>query len=133
MLSTITCGQTSIVIGMFYAICALIKCHYFNVALFNALRWCGKLPSIASWPLKMISANLFQITIFELGSAIYVRMQHFVRRTTFVPCRRFWGMCGESSCNVFLMIFMVLCVPISTKLCMRAVLSAVACLPVPRA
>jgi hypothetical protein len=27
----------------------------------------------------------------SLRSDIYVRMQHFVRRTTHVPFRRFWG------------------------------------------
>jgi hypothetical protein len=41
----------------------------------------------------------------------YVRMQYFVRRTTYVPFPRFLGMCGESSCNVFLLLFMVLWVP----------------------
>jgi hypothetical protein len=42
----------------------------------------------------------------SLCSDTYVRMQHFVRRTTSVPFRRFWGdMCGESSCNVFMMLF----------------------------
>jgi hypothetical protein len=34
----------------------------------------------------------------------------------------FWGMCGESSRNVFLLLFMVLWVPISAMLCMRAML-----------
>jgi hypothetical protein len=34
----------------------------------------------------------------------------------------FWGMCGESSCNVFLMLFTVLWVPISATLCKTAVL-----------
>jgi hypothetical protein len=58
----------------------------------------------------------------SLRSDNYVRMQRFVRRTTYVPFRRFWGMCGESSCNVFLLSFMVLWVPISMMLCMRAVL-----------
>jgi hypothetical protein len=43
----------------------------------------------------------------------------------------FGGMCGESSCNVFLLLFMVLWVPISVLLCRRA--DAVACLHVPRA
>jgi hypothetical protein len=33
-----------------------------------------------------------------------------------------WGMCGESLCNVFLLVFMVLWVPVSAMLCMRAVL-----------
>jgi hypothetical protein len=32
----------------------------------------------------------------SLRSNSYVRMQHFDRRTTFVPFRRFWGMCGEN-------------------------------------
>jgi hypothetical protein len=31
----------------------------------------------------------------------YVRMQHFVCRTTYVHDQHFWGMCGENSCNVF--------------------------------
>jgi hypothetical protein len=34
----------------------------------------------------------------------------------------FWGMCGENSCNVFLLLFMVLWVPFSVTLCRRAVL-----------
>jgi hypothetical protein len=34
----------------------------------------------------------------------------------------FGGMCGEISCNVFLMLFMALWVPISATLCRRAVL-----------
>jgi hypothetical protein len=58
----------------------------------------------------------------SLRSGCYVRMQHFVRRTTYVPFRSFWGMCGDSSCNVFLLLFMVLWVPISAMLCRRAVL-----------
>jgi hypothetical protein len=49
----------------------------------------------------------------------YVRMQHFVRRTTF-PFGVFWGMRGDNSCNVFLLLFMVLWVPISATLCRRA-------------
>jgi hypothetical protein len=32
------------------------------------------------------------------------------------------GGCGENSCNVFLLLFMVLWVPIFATLCMRAVL-----------
>jgi hypothetical protein len=34
----------------------------------------------------------------------------------------FWGVCGESSCNIFMLLFMVLWVPASTMLCKRAVL-----------
>jgi hypothetical protein len=37
----------------------------------------------------------------------YVCLQHFVRRTTYIPFPRFGGVCDESSCNVFLMLFMV--------------------------
>jgi hypothetical protein len=48
----------------------------------------------------------------------YVRMQHSVRRSTYVPFRRFWGMCGENSCNLF----MVLWVRVSATLRRRAVL-----------
>jgi hypothetical protein len=29
---------------------------------------------------------------------IYVRMQHFVRRTTSIPSSVFWGMCNVNSC-----------------------------------
>jgi hypothetical protein len=32
-------------------------------------------------------------------------------------------MCGDNSCNVFLLLFMVLWVPISATLCMREVLA----------
>jgi hypothetical protein len=32
----------------------------------------------------------------------------------------FWGMCDENSCNVFLLLFMALWVPISATLCKRA-------------
>jgi hypothetical protein len=52
----------------------------------------------------------------------YARMQHFVRRTTSILVRRFWGMWGENSCSVFLLLFMVLWVPVSTTLCTRALL-----------
>jgi hypothetical protein len=58
----------------------------------------------------------------SLRSDNYVRMHHFARQNTSIPFRRFWGMCDESSCNVFLLLFMVLWVPISVTLCMRAVL-----------
>jgi hypothetical protein len=34
----------------------------------------------------------------------------------------FRGMCGESSCNVFLLLFMALWISISAMLCRRAVL-----------
>jgi hypothetical protein len=37
----------------------------------------------------------------------FVRMHNFIRRSTFVPFRRFWGMCGENSCNACLL-FIVL-------------------------
>jgi hypothetical protein len=50
----------------------------------------------------------------------YARMQHFVRRSTCVPFRDFWGTCGENPCKVFLLLFMVLWVPIFATLCMRA-------------
>jgi hypothetical protein len=59
----------------------------------------------------------------SLRSDSYVRMQHFVCRPTFVPFRRFWGMCDVNLCNVFLLLFMALWVPISATLCMRAVLT----------
>jgi hypothetical protein len=58
----------------------------------------------------------------SLRSDSYVRMQNFVRRTTSIPFGVFLRMCGESSCNVFLLLFMVLWVPISAMLCMRVVL-----------
>jgi hypothetical protein len=55
----------------------------------------------------------------------YVRMQHFVRRNTFVPFRRF---CVDvrrefmQVCNVFRLRVMVIWVPISATLCKRAML-----------
>jgi hypothetical protein len=57
-----------------------------------------------------------------LRSDSYVRMQHFVRRATLAPFRCFGGICGENSCNVILLLFMVLWVPISATLCRRATL-----------
>jgi hypothetical protein len=57
----------------------------------------------------------------SLRSYGYVCMHHFVR-PPFVPFRRFGGMCGENSCNAFVLLFIVLCVPIPVTLCMRAVL-----------
>jgi hypothetical protein len=59
----------------------------------------------------------------SLRYASYVRLQHFVRRTTYVPFRRFFGVCDVNSCNVFLLLFMVLWVRISATLCRRAVLT----------
>jgi hypothetical protein len=58
----------------------------------------------------------------SLRSDNYVRMQHFVRRSTFVPFRRFWGMYDVNSRNVFLLLFMALWGPISATLIRRAVL-----------
>jgi hypothetical protein len=46
-------------------------------------------------------------------------MQHFVRQTNLFLFGVFWGMCGENSCNVFLLLFMALWVPISTALFRR--------------
>jgi hypothetical protein len=51
----------------------------------------------------------------------YVRMHHFVRRSTSVPFQRFGGMCDVNSCNVFLLLFMALRFPMSATLFRRAV------------
>jgi hypothetical protein len=59
----------------------------------------------------------------SLRSDSYVRMHHFVRRTTSVRFRRFRGLCDVNSCNVFLLLFMALWVPISATLFKRAVLT----------
>jgi hypothetical protein len=59
----------------------------------------------------------------SLRSDNYVRMQHFVRRNTSIPFRRFGGMCDVNSCNVFLLLFTALWVPISATLFRRAVLT----------
>jgi hypothetical protein len=61
----------------------------------------------------------------SLRSDIYVRMS--VCNISFVALLMFlfgvfWGMCGENSCNVFLLLFMVFWVPISAALYRRAVL-----------
>jgi hypothetical protein len=58
----------------------------------------------------------------SLRSHIYVRMQYVVCRSTYVHFRRFWGLCGEISRNVFLLLFMVLWALIFAMLCKRAVL-----------
>jgi hypothetical protein len=52
----------------------------------------------------------------------YVRMRHFVRRSTYLPFRRFLGMFGENSWNVFLLLCIALWVRIFAMLCKRAVL-----------
>jgi hypothetical protein len=44
-----------------------------------------------------------------------IHMQHFFRRSTCVLFLTFWGMCGENSCNVVLLLFMVLWVPIFAR------------------
>jgi hypothetical protein len=59
----------------------------------------------------------------SLCSHSYVRMKHFVRRTTSAPFRRFGGMCDVNSGNVFLVLFMELWVPISATLFRRAMLT----------
>jgi hypothetical protein len=61
-----------------------------------------------------------------------VRMQHFVRPTTYVPFRRFGGMCDGNSCNIFLLLFMVLGFYLRDAL-HEGCADAVACLHVPRA
>jgi hypothetical protein len=59
----------------------------------------------------------------SLRASSYVRMQHFVRRYTYVPFQRFWGMCDVNSYHVFLLLFMALWVPISATLFRRALLT----------
>jgi hypothetical protein len=59
----------------------------------------------------------------SLRSDSYVRMQHFVRRSTYVPFGVFGRMCDGNSRNVFLLIFMALSAPISGTLFSRAVLT----------
>jgi hypothetical protein len=58
----------------------------------------------------------------SLRSDIYVCMQHFARRYIHVAFRRFGGMYCENSCNVFLVLFMALWVPIFATLCKRVAL-----------
>jgi hypothetical protein len=55
----------------------------------------------------------------------YARMQHFVRRSTYVPFRCFLGDVRPhvNSCNMFLPLFMALWVPIPATLFRRAVLT----------
>jgi hypothetical protein len=37
-----------------------------------------------------------------------VRVQHFVRRTIYIPFRRFWGgVCDDNSCNVFMLLLLL--------------------------
>jgi hypothetical protein len=51
-----------------------------------------------------------------------VRMHHFVLRNTSTPFRRFLRDVRREFCNVFLLLFMVLWVPISVMLCKKAAL-----------
>jgi hypothetical protein len=44
----------------------------------------------------------------SLRSDNYVRIQHFVRRTTYTPFGVFGGMCDVNSCNILLLLFMTL-------------------------
>jgi hypothetical protein len=59
----------------------------------------------------------------SLRSDNHVRPRHFVRRTIFYPFGVFWGMCDVNSCNVSLLLFMALWVPISATLFRTAVLT----------
>jgi hypothetical protein len=59
----------------------------------------------------------------SLRSNSYARMHHFVRRTTFVPFRRFLGDVRLEFMQHLVLLFMVLWVPISATLCMRVVLT----------
>jgi hypothetical protein len=54
-----------------------------------------------------------------LRSDSYVRMQHFVRRSTYVPFRRFLGDVRRE----FIQLFMALWVPFSATLFRRAVMT----------
>jgi hypothetical protein len=59
----------------------------------------------------------------SLLCGIYVGMQYFDRRSTYAPLSMFfWGMCGENSGNVFMLLLMVVWVPIFSTSCMREVL-----------
>jgi hypothetical protein len=57
----------------------------------------------------------------SLRSNNYVRMQHFFVDTLMFRFGLFGGMCDVNSCNVFLLLFMELWVPISATLFNRAV------------
>jgi hypothetical protein len=52
----------------------------------------------------------------------YVSMPKKLRRSTYVPFRRFGGMCGENSNNVSPLFFMVIWVHVFSTLCKRAML-----------
>jgi hypothetical protein len=57
----------------------------------------------------------------SLRYGTYIRMQHFIVDLLDVPFDGFWGMCGENSCNIFLLLFMVLWLHIFAMLCRRGV------------
>jgi hypothetical protein len=59
----------------------------------------------------------------SLRSDIYVRMQHFVRRTTYVLFSAFWGGYAARIYATSFCCFMALWVPTSKTLCRRAVLT----------
>jgi hypothetical protein len=62
---------------------------------------------------------------------IYVCMHRFVRRSSRVPLLRFWGMSGENSCNVSLLLLMLPWV--RRDALQKGSVDDVACLRAPRA
>jgi hypothetical protein len=70
---------------------------------------------VASLARMLLTVVLCALTIMSVCNISFVELLLF-------PFGVFGGMCGESSCNVFLLLFMVLWVPISAMLCKSAVL-----------
>jgi hypothetical protein len=70
-------------------------------------------PGIVTWVLLILV--LCALRVMSLCNILSVELLLFLFGV-------FWGMCGENSCNVFLLLFMVLSVPIFATLCMRAVM-----------
>jgi hypothetical protein len=99
---------------------------YYPFAMEDGGRLAPMAAKLADRMAILVAFLYFPCMVFDdshsLRSGNYVPKQHFVHRATHVPFLRFGGMCGENSCNVCMLLFKVLWVPISATLCMRAVL-----------
>jgi hypothetical protein len=70
---------------------------------------------VASLAWVLLTLVLCALTIMSACGISFVELHMFLFGV-------FGGMCGENSCNVFVLLFIVFLVPISATLCRRAVL-----------
>jgi hypothetical protein len=78
------------------------------------IAWLCRWQFVASLAWVMLTLVLCAMVVMSVCNISFVELLPFLFGV-------FWRMCGESSCNVFLLLFMVLWVPISAMPCKRAV------------